>query len=50
MNCLMSRWSEGGHFNESLKTGTHECKGLFNEFLINNNENVKSNAVKVEKD
>lgn len=45
MNCLMNRWSEGGHFNESLKTGAHECKGLFNEFLINNSEYVKLNAV-----
>lgn len=44
-NCSTNQWSEGGHFNELLKTGIHECKGIFNEFLINNNEDAKLNAV-----
>lgn len=45
MNFLINSWSEDGHFNESLKTGTHECKDIFNEFLINKNEHAKLNAV-----
>lgn len=37
--------SDAKHFNELCKTQTHECKDIFNDFLINNNKYTKLNIV-----